>query len=240
MCKLYTKKVLIDMKRIYLTLIFSAIISLVQAQKSEVLRAFSKHSIDHGILSLKINETVSSFAFDSKQVNSTNGTDKVSISKYDPSRPEGQRWELISVDGAPPSKTDLKTFNKAHENHPPDRIPDEGSYKIVKEDQDHLVVSFKYNEALLDKEGAFMKDCISYLHINLRTKLLEKYETKSEKPLKIKILNVTSLNTEVNLHHSKEYKKYLVDDQKTAMTFRILGQTIESVIQDSFSNYQKK
>jgi hypothetical protein len=124
--------------------------------------------------------------------------------------------------------------------HPPDRIPDEDSYKIVKEDQDHLVVSLKYNEASLDKEGAFMKDCISYLHINLRTKLLEKYETKSEKPLKIKILNVSSLNTEVNLHYSNEYKKYLVDNQKTAMTFRILGQTIESVIHDSFSNYQKK
>ncbi len=46
------------------------------------------------------------------------GTRRVEVDRYDPARPEGSRWTLVSVNGRPPSDDDRKAYARAIADQP--------------------------------------------------------------------------------------------------------------------------
>ncbi|MFQ3665346.1 MAG: hypothetical protein SNJ79_04815 [Sphingomonadaceae bacterium] len=46
------------------------------------------------------------------------GTKRVEVDRYDPAKPEGERWTLVSVDGKPPTADQQKAWAKAIADQP--------------------------------------------------------------------------------------------------------------------------
>jgi hypothetical protein len=46
------------------------------------------------------------------------GTRRVEVDRYDPAKPEGSRWTLVSVDGKPPTEEDRKAHARAIADQP--------------------------------------------------------------------------------------------------------------------------
>lgn len=224
----------------YLTLALMVFGSSAFAQKSETIKVLAKYNIEASVLDQNTTDNTQSYAFDLKQTTSAGGKDKIEIASYDPAKPEDDRWTLTSVDGQNPTNAQIKSFKNAHKTSTVGKKADDSSYKIVKDDKETVVISYKLDPALLDKDSGFMKDCITYLHFDTKSARMTKLETINEKPLRIKILNVPKLDTDVNFVYMAADKKYLPDNQKVMMTIKLLGQEVDTVIETVYSNYRKK
>jgi len=64
---------------------------------------------------------------------------------------------------------------------------DENAWGIEKDDNEFLVIKFKYDKTTLPKKYAFLGDCKGLAYFNKKTLRLEKAEFVNEQPLKIKI-----------------------------------------------------
>jgi len=221
-----------------LLLILSALPSF--AQKSLVLKTFVKHGIDTNILDPTLRQKPKNYAFDLKYTSITSDKESVTLANFDPTKPEAERWAVISVKGKAPSQSEIKTFRKTH-NAPENTAGqvDDNSYKIEKETADLLVVSYKQNIALIPKEASFMKDCRLYLTINLKTKRLEKLQSLNEKPLKIKIFNAEKLDLLVTYIYDEAEKHYLTVSEDLNLMVKFLGQLAPMETISEYSNYKK-
>nr|WP_068888532.1 hypothetical protein [Pedobacter panaciterrae] len=212
----------------------------VSAQKSAVLGALSKYGIDASILNADNIQQPEDFAFDFKQTTITAGKQTVTIAKYDPSSPKEEQWTVVSVDGKSPSKGDVNTFRKNQNKESKSTQTDESSYKVEKESADHLVISYKTDPASIPKDAAFMKDCRSYMTINLKTKKIEQVQSINEKPVKIKILNAEKFDIVVKYTKNDESKRYLPVNQELNMLAKFMGQAVSVQTITEYSNYTKK
>lgn len=210
------------------------------AQKSAVLDAFSKHGIDASILNMENTQEPENFAYDFKQTTITAGKTSVTVAKFDPSSPKEEQWTVVSIDGKTPSKGDINTFRKNQVKPQTASKADDSSYKIEKESGDQLVISYKVDPATIAKDAAFMKDCRSYMTINLKTKKLEQVQALNEKPVKIKILNADKLDLVVKYVKNEEAKRYFPVYQDLNIQAKFIGQAVNVQTTTEFSNYTKK
>lgn len=70
-------------------------------------------------LDIKISQEDPNYSFKMKTTTKTNDDTKVEEASFDPSRAEGQKWKLETVNGNVPSLKDLKNFNKDNNNKMP-------------------------------------------------------------------------------------------------------------------------
>ncbi|MEJ2904940.1 hypothetical protein [Pedobacter panaciterrae] len=212
----------------------------VSAQKSAVLSALSKYNIDASILNADNIQQPEDFAFDFKQTTVTAGKQIVTIAKYDPSGPKEEQWTVVSVDGKSPSKGDINTFRKNQSKEVKSTQTDESSYKVEKESADYLMISYKIDQASIPKDAAFMKDCRSYMTINLKTKKIEQVQVINEKPVRIKILNAEKFDLVIKYTKNDQSKRYLPVSQELNMLAKFIGQEVTVQTITEYSNYTKK
>nr|WP_294872085.1 hypothetical protein [uncultured Pedobacter sp.] len=210
------------------------------AQKSAALNALSKYGIDANILNADIIQQSEDFAFDFKQTTIAAGKQTVTIAKYDPSSPKEEQWAVVSVEGKSPSKGEINTFRKNQNKEVKSTQTDESSYKVEKESADYLVISYKLDPASVPKDAAFMKDCRSYMTINVKTKKIEQVETINEKPVRIKILNAEKFNLVIKYTKNDQSKRYLPVSQELNMLAKFMGQEVTVQTITEYSNYTKK
>lgn len=210
------------------------------AQKSVVLEAFSKHNIDAGILNADNIKQPDNYAFDLKQTTIAAGKQTVIMAKYDPSSSAEEQWTVVSVDGKSPSKKDISSFRKNHKKESASAQPDESSYKIEKETADHLVISYKQDPKSIPKDATFMKDCRSYLTINLKTKKLEQAQALNEKPIKIKILNAEKFDLVIKYSWNDQEKRYFTVSQNLDILAKFLGQATNVQTISEYASFTKK
>lgn len=209
------------------------------AQKQAVMSALAKYKLDESILNPNVKAAMENYYFDSRRLSITRDDQKTEVARHDPSKPAGQRWILVSVNGQSPSRKEQAAFDKEHNQVPPKMKIDEGTMKLESDGQDRLVISYKYDPSSVPEESSFIKDCRAYQHINTKTGLLEKSATKNEKPLKIKVVNVPALNSEVNYTYDTDAKSYFIQNEKIAMTIKLLGIPVNSLITTEYTNYKK-
>lgn len=212
----------------------------VSAQKSVVLDAFSKHGINASILDAKNLEQPDNYAYDVQETTIAASKETVIVAKFDPSGPKDEEWTVVSVNGKSPSKSDINSFRKNHSKQPVSSHADESSYRIEKESGGFLVVSFKQDPTTLAKDAAFMKDCRSFMTINLNTKELVQVEAINEKPLKIKILNAEKLDLVLKYNMDDQAKRYFATHQNLNIQAKFLGQAVNVQTITEYSNYTKK
>ncbi|PTS93600.1 hypothetical protein DBR11_24995 [Pedobacter sp. HMWF019] len=209
------------------------------AQKSAVLDAFSKHGIDAGILNPDNLKRPDDYAFDFKQTVTTTGKQNITVARFDPSGPKEEQWTVVSVDGKTPSKGDINSFrkNQAKSETP---LPDDSSYKIEKENSGYLVISFKMDPNSIPKDASFMKDCKSYLSVNLRTKRLEQSQIINEKPVKIKILSADKFEGTLKYNWNAQAKRYFSATEDVNIQAKFIGQAVNVQTSTEYSNYTRK
>lgn len=212
----------------------------VSAQKSVVSDAFSKHGLDASLLNPESLQQPEDYAYDFKQTTITAGKQTTIVAKFDPSNAKEEQWTVVSVDGKSPSKSEINTFRKNQAKQSSSDLADDASYKIEKESGDYLVVSYKLNPGSIPKDAPFMKDCRSYLTINLKTKKLEQAQVLNEKPVKIKILSADKFDIVTKYSRNDQAKRYFAVNQTLNMQAKFMGQAVTVETTTEYSNYTKK
>ncbi|TDQ11253.1 hypothetical protein [Pedobacter metabolipauper] len=227
------------MKKLFLLTFLNLSVLVSSAQKSVVLDAFKKHGIDPSILDPASKEWPQNYKFDYKYTSVTGDKEKITLAKFDPSKPKEEQWTVISVKGKKPSTSDIKSFRKNQSKSPVSAKTDERTYKIEKENAEYLVITYKQDPASLPAEALFMKDCKLYMIINLKTKRLEKLQSLNEKPLKIKIFNAEKLDLVVKFTYNEQEKRYFTVSEDLNLMVKFLGQLAPMETISEYSNYKK-
>lgn len=209
------------------------------AQKTIVLDALSKNGIEAAILDPNNFLLPDNYCFDLRQTTLSAGKEKTIDAKFDPSAPNDEQWSVVAVDGKSPSKGDINTFRKNQTKPTPSKT-DESSYKLEKVTSDQLVISSKLDANSTPKDASFMKDCRSYMTINLKTKRVEQVQTLNEKPVKIKIINVDKLTIVTKYKWDDQAKRYFTTSQNLDMQGKFLGQSVSVQTTSEYSNYVKR
>lgn len=209
----------------------------VSAQKSVVLETFLKHGIDADILHNDYSKQPENYAFDLKQTTIVADKEGVTEAKFDPSKPEKERWTVISVDGKTPSRAEINSFRKNQNKESGTPQPEDASYKVEKETPEQLVISYKMNPNTLTKENSFIKDCVYYMTINLQNKRLEQIQSLNEKPVKVKILKADKLDLLIKISWNEQYKRYFPVSQSLKIEAKFIGQPANVQTISEYTNY---
>jgi hypothetical protein len=213
----------------------------IQAQKPELEKKLNELGISGGLAFNDLSGNNSAFSCMATMTETTSDKTTVQKASFDPRKPESSRWTLLSVDGRPPSKKELKHFNKEH-NAPQDDLkaePDENNWKIVSEDEHLLVIGLKYNEADLPHQYKFLADCNAEIYVDKEARRLYKVKFYNTTPLKIKIFNVVKLDMTVELMPSKDGNTILTKDQTIVMDVKMLGELVEIIEETAFYDYER-
>ena len=211
------------------------------AQKADVEKRLIELEIESDFNFKNLSENSSDYSCNATMTETT--TDKTTVNKasFDPQKPEGSRWSLISTNGASPTKKDIKQFNKAHniKQDNQEAKPDDNSWKIVNEDEHMLVIGLNYNEADLPHKYKYLAQCNAEIYIDKEAKRLYKVKFYNTAPLKVKIFNVPKLDLTIELMPSKDGKSMLIKDETIIMDAKILGQLVEITEENEFYDYKK-
>lgn len=228
-----------QMKKLFILFFLSATALTASAQKQAVLELLKKHQIDAAILEQQNKPPLDDHSFNLKYTSVTQNKEVISLAQYDPSKPEADRWTVISVKGKAPSKSEIKTFIKTHTKLPVSPKIDDASFLVEKETPDYLIVSYKQDPASMPAEAKFMKDCRQHMTINLKTKRLEKIQSLNEKPLKIKIFNAEKLDLTIKFTWNEQEQRYFIESEDLNLIVKFLGQLAPMETISEYSNYKK-
>jgi len=204
------------------------------AQKSVVIDALKKYNVSEDVLSTNLKDNLEKYAYQMQRTVTLNEKDKVYLSSFDPTKQEQPQWTLVSVNGKNPSSGEQKAFDKEHNTKTNFKV-DESSYKIVKDDGNILQISYQYDPTSVDADHGFFKDCLFTLHINAKTGRLEKMTEVNLKDIKIKILKVTSLTTEVNYRYIEKDKIYVPTDSRVNLVIKMLGNELPMITSEKYT-----
>lgn len=107
------------MKKILFAFIIMAVSLTSYGQKDEIVKKMVEYGFSEKNLDIKISQEDPNYSFKMKTTTKTNDDTKVEEASFDPSRAEGQKWKLETVNGNAPSLKDLKNFNKDNNNKMP-------------------------------------------------------------------------------------------------------------------------
>jgi len=206
----------------------------------KVLHELSKHNITGELLTRNLKDADALHAFTLKSVMVNGDEKKVTESTFDPKKEIGQRWTLVSVDGESPTPADHREFDRTHNTKRRDinGEVDKNSWEIIKNDEDSLIISFRYDKRSLPHKYAFLGECRGIAFFNKQTGHLEKAEFVNEKPLKIKLLNVHRLDMIVYFEYQEEEGHYLIKSEELDMDVSLLGQLVPIRENNDYFNYQ--
>lgn len=181
--------------------VLSIVISTTSyAQQADEIKArLLEYKIDEDRLSSNLREEDAVHYYKLKSLTGGKDGNVETVAEYDPRKKIGSRWALLTVNDAPPSKSDLKDFKKLHnpkKKHITGKI-DPASYKIESDDEKFLVVSFRYTKESLPSKFQFLGDCDARVYCRKETKLMSYAEFVNFRPTKVKMLNVNELLVEL-------------------------------------------
>ena len=165
----------------------------------------------------------------------------VEVSEFDPRRPVGERWKLLSVDGNPPSEKTAKNFDKST-NTTKDEINgkiDRSTLKVISEDDNSLVVGFRYDEKSLPRKYKFFRDCDATYTIDKTAKKLKSATIKNFQETKVSIIKVPKLAMEMDFVFLDDAEGYHIRKETLDMTVRLLGQEGSSSMIIEYSDFEK-
>ena len=232
----------------FFTLVLTLIIasSGVFAQKAVVEEKLKEYGIPQGYFEDNLKQENSNHTFQigittKTSSASTGDTKEVEIGVFNPKLEEGKRWTLNTVDGNSPTNKQIKHFNKAHNSSDDYDFgePDDNDWKIIEDNENQLIVEFRYREENLPHKYKYLAGCIGKVFINKMSKRLEKIEFRNDGPIKVRIFNVSKLNMVIYYLYDEETNTYLMEKEDVLMDAKMLGQSVEVEMITEFSDYKK-
>ncbi len=204
------------------------------SQKSVVLSALAKYNVDTSVLNPNLGANSMNYPYDLKRVVTTEQSEKIYLSSFNPQKTGSERWTLLSVNGKQPSGTDLKNFNKEHETVFNYKI-NENTLKVARDDGKILQITYRYDPASIDADHSFLKDCLFTMVINATTGKLQSVLQKNLKDLKIKIVKASKLDGHSDYMYNEKDKKYLPANCEIVVVMKLIGQQVSIITTDTYS-----
>ena len=228
------------MKNVFLISILVVLISSC-AQNDQVLEKLAAYNIESEFLTMNLRDADAEHFFKLKSTTINGDEKKVLVATFDPSKNIGERWMLDSIDFDEPAHEDLMEFDKVHNTKKQDvnGMIDNKSWHIEKEDDVYMVLGFKYDKRSLPKKFSFLGDCKGLAHYNKKTERLEKAEYVNEKPLIVKVFDVTRLDMVVHYDYFEEEDIYLIRKEQLDMDVKFFGQLIPINETNEYSRYRR-
>ncbi len=211
------------------------------AQLETVEKRLLELGIEEDFLTQNLKDSDAEHSFNLKTINISSTEKKVERARFDPTKPIGEKWILVDVNGQAPTKKELKQFDKAHNTKQKDinGEVDDSSWKIVQDDDNYLAISYHLDPKTLPTKYRFLASCVGTAYINKKSKKLERAEYINNAPLKIKIFNVTKLDMKVYFQYNVDEETYFITTEEIDMVVKMLGQEVEILEKNEFSDYKK-
>ncbi len=159
---------------------------------------------------------------------------------YDASKNIGEQFTLLTVDGASPSKKDIKNFNKEKNKNSNQKkaLLKSEDFFIISNDENTAIIGFNMPKEELPSKLAYLAHCTGSIFIDKKTGRITKFEIKSKEPFSMKIFHVNNMFIEINLSYSEELKRYYVIKETAKMEMMIMGVIATSVSIEVFSDFK--
>lgn len=232
------KKTPYTISLLFVLLLSSSISGFSQAE--EVKTRLLEYKIDEDRLSSNLREEDAVHYYKLKSLTGGKDGNVETVAEYDPRKKIGARWTLLTVNDQPPEKDDLKDFKKIHnpkKKHITGKI-DPASYKIERDDEKFLVVSFRYIKESLPSKFQFLGDCDARVYCRKDTKLMSYAEFVSFQPTKVKMLNVNEVLVELYYTYDEESKTYVHQEARLDMKVMLFGNEQEVEMINHYSDYK--
>jgi len=217
----------------------------VFAQKQSTNELLKEYGLNTDNILSSLDLSKAKYSFKAKSVTKTEQEANHSTSEkkieylFDSSKPNGEKYKLISSKGKTPSKRDIKRFNKEK-----NLVVDAPAFKLqekdffVKEDNDtELIIGFNIPSDKVNSKIAFMAHCTGYIHINKKTKRMNKLNIKSKEAFNIKIFHVTEMNLDIDIAYNSEFSQYYVSGEHSVMKVIILGALTNLDVKETYSDF---
>jgi|GEM_PF-1296957 len=207
-------------------------------QRTEVLKVFEKYHIDPTPVDSLTRHNEQQFSFDLKTSIVTDGKEKVYLAQHDARKASDSAWILNTVNGGSPSRADRSNFDKQHSAKIPPLMPDYNTYKIVKDDGKELVISFQYDPNSMIDDNKFMKASIVKLFFDVSQARLLRSESTIDSPFKIKMFKANYMASTITYQLDTSVQRYLPQKEEVAINLNLLGQKVDMITVNEYSNYQ--
>ncbi len=228
-------------KRIlYLAVLLFPCFAMAQVENLEVLRKMQEYGFDKEWLVDNLNEETASYAFRVKSTTMTPKETQIQEIAFDPSREQGEKWELLSVNGNPPTKKQVKRFNKERnkEREKPDIRIDQ--LTVERDEPVYFDVGFTLLRATLPKKLEFLADCKGVAEFNKHTKELERirfFNVKEE--LKFSVLKVSDVMLVVELMEDSKTGEMFREREDLKLKAKVLGKEGIVKVTNEYYDFEK-
>lgn len=226
------------MKTIFTTWAMLLIACNVFSQRDAVLKAFEKYRIDPTSIDSLTQRHELRFNFDLTTVIVTEGNEKVYKAQHDAGKTGDSAWALKTVNNSDPSGLDHSTFRKQHSEKIPPPLPDNNTFRIIKDDGKSLIISYQYDPASLIDDNKFMQHCTMVLFFDAASGKLLRAEGSIEKSFKIKMFKANYLSSTVTYQYNETIKRYLPLKEEISINLNLLGRAVDMITTNEYSNYR--
>lgn len=167
------------------------------------------------------------------------------VMRFDPRKPVGEQWELISVNGKAPTKEEVDAFNKEkndeddHIEKQDDDLVKEEDIWIESNDDKTVVIGFKFNKKKLHHSQKIMKHFRARLTIDKTTKTIADVELYNFEPFTmILIMKVQEMNIKLGFKQMPNGDE-LLEYSKATINLKMMGQEGAGTVNQTYSDYEK-
>ena len=227
---------------VLLTVIFIAFVLSSFGQKAEVEKRMEEYGIPSDFFVDNLKDENAKYRFSIRTTTETTGQEtKVEEGIFDPSKSEGEKWKLLSVNGKAPTKKQIKQFHKEHNTSEDSGAgePEDDDWEVVEDNDTQLVIEFKYREENLPHKYKFLAQCKGKVFIDKEKKRLDKVDFYNTGTVKIKMFNVDKLDMTMYYKPDEGSKTYLLDKETMMFDTHVLGQPVEVKTVSEFYDYQE-
>ncbi len=168
------------------------------------------------------------------------------ILSYDPQRPSGSKWKLLSVNGAKPTQEELKEEVQMNAQEGRARtqkgdLVDEQKIKIVSQNETQIVLSFNFNEKALPESFSFLADNIpGYIYLNKADKTLSRIVIKSAEPFRVKLVaKIEQFSLDIRYLLQPDKKIYVPQTENLTLKISAMGMNIAQNNMQEYYDYKE-
>lgn len=229
------------MTKIIIGLLLSFIPVTLVAQDADVLEKLKAYDFETAFLTTTLKDADAEHAFNMRSKISSLKDTTIEEIEFDPRRPVGDRWKLISVNGSVPSEDDLREFDHSHNTKGVmvNAEVDETSLKINEENEEYLVVSFKYKKESLPVKFQFLHACNGLAYVNKKSKKLEKAYFSNTEQIRVRGMRVNILKMDVVYEFYPSENLYHISDEKLKMGTYYHGMLYDVTVENHYSEIKK-
>jgi hypothetical protein len=161
--------------------------------------------------------------------------------EFNPVFPVGEKWKLLKLNGEEATKKEANKFSKEQntiKNNVNAEIEDQ-SFKIVKDNENELIISLKYKKETLPKRYRFLSECTALVYFDKNQKRLTKIEYTNDYPVKVWIYKATDLELIQYYKYNEDENQYFITREEMDIESNYMGKGISILFEIDYSDYKK-